>query len=133
MNRLRLPKINNISKLWLTLPWTAGSQTTINPGSVPTNNSFPTATFVIADVINLVSSIALYIGGSLMFFWAIWGVFDYLKAEGNKEALAKARKKIQWAIVGFIILILSFFMADLIAPIVARSGLGGRPLTPLSQ
>lgn len=49
-----------------------------------------------------------------MFIWAAWGVFDYIRAEGNKEALAKARKRIQWAIVGFIILLFAFMISEFI-------------------
>ena len=132
MIKSKLPK-TNIWKLGLTLPWMGGSQITIDPKAVPTQNRFDTSTFVIADAITQAMSLALYVGGSLMFFWAIWGVFDYIRAEGNKESLAKARKKIQWAIVGFIILILSFFIADYLIPLLARSGLSNRPVTPLSQ
>ena len=66
------------------------------------------------SIITAFGQVALYAGGFLMFFWAAWGVFDYIRAEGNKEALAKARKRIQWAIVGFIILILSFFLSDFV-------------------
>lgn len=125
---------SGIWKLYLTLPWTGGTGTTvIDPGYTPTNNRYPSGLFTISNLINDVSSIALYVGGSLMFFWAIWGVFDYIRAEGNKDGLAKARKKIQWAIVGFIILILSFFVADFLMPLIARSGIGGRPVTPLTQ
>lgn len=97
----------------------------------PAINYVP-AGFAIADVINDVAEISIYIGGALMFFWALWGVFDYIRAEGNKEALAKARKKIQWAIVGFVILILAFFVSDLLIPIVARSGIGNRSIDSLS-
>jgi len=94
-----------MTKLALTLPgWT---------GQIPNQAwKFQASKTTLADVINSFGEVALYVGGFLMFFWAIWGVFDYLRAEGNKEALAKARKRIQWAIVGFIILIMSFFLSD---------------------
>lgn len=75
--------------------------------------------------------VGLYVGGTLMFFWAVWGVFDYIKAEGNKEALAKARKRIQWAIAGFIILIMAFFISDLLQSVIAPM-IGNRQTDPLS-
>lgn len=95
-------------KLALTLPgnWPGGR--IYNPPL-----KFPASTTSLGDILTQFGEVALYVGGFLMFFWAAWGVFDYIRAEGNKEALAKARKRIQWAIVGFIILLLAFFMSDL--------------------
>jgi len=53
-------------------------------------------------------SVMLFIAGFLSFFWFAWGVFDYIFAGGNKESLGKARKKMTWAIVGFILFVVSF-------------------------
>lgn len=100
--------------LSLKLPWDGTNYTPIN--SNPAKN-FPEGATDLATIINKFGEAALYIGGFLMFFWAVWGVFDYLLAEGNKEGLAKARKKIQWAIVGFIILLLAFFLSNTIKTI----------------
>jgi hypothetical protein len=74
--------------------------------------NFPSNSTTLGSVITSFGQLALYVGGALMFFWAVWGVFDYIRAEGNKEALAKARKRIQWAIAGFVILLLAFFISD---------------------
>lgn len=99
----------------------------------PATNFLPQTTTV-STVVSGMLEIALYVGGALMFFWAIWGVFDYIRAEGNKEGLAKARKKIQWAIVGFVILILSFFISSALEPILLQGGnAGSRILKPLSK
>ena len=107
-------------KLALTTPFDGGSTSFFNPAQ-----NFPARSTDLGDVISQFSEVAIYIGGILMIFWAIWGIFDYLKAEGNKEGLAKARKKIQWAIVGFIILIMAFFVSDFVFKIV-NAPLGGR-------
>ena len=99
-------------KLALQLPWGPASQPeriSFNPAP-----NFPAESTILGDVISKFGEVALYAGGFLMFFWAAWGVFDYIRAEGNKEGLAKARKRIQWAIVGFIILILAFFLSDFV-------------------
>jgi hypothetical protein len=101
-----------MEKLALSLPWQGGNQI-INPGFTP-NPAFDPRGATLGSVITTFGQLALYVGGFLMFFWAAWGVFDYIRAEGNKEALAKARKRIQWAIVGFIILLLSFFLSDFV-------------------
>lgn len=83
----------------------------------------------IANTITVFAEPALLIGAFLMFFWAAWGVFDYIKAEGNKDALSKARRKIQWAIAGFFILVLAFFLSDTIRGILQPQAVDLTPLT----
>ncbi len=53
-------------------------------------------------------SILLLIAAFLMVYWLSWGIFQYIFAGGEKEKLAHARKRITWAIVGFIIIVLAF-------------------------
>lgn len=102
-------------------------------GTIQNNpaTNFPTDSTTLGTVLTSFGEVALYAGGFLMFFWAAWGVFDYIRAEGNKEALAKARKRIQWAIVGFIILLFSFFISKFIQTEVLPVQ-SVRDLTPLS-
>lgn len=115
-------------KLALTLP----GFKQIDPRYLPTQNAtFDPNTVTLGSAITAFGEVALYIGGFLMFFWAVWGVFDYLRAEGNKEALAKARKKIQWAIAGFVILVLAFFISDYLVPLLAARSTS-RTLSPLT-
>jgi ABC-type uncharacterized transport system permease subunit len=45
-----------------------------------------------------------------MLFWGFWGVFQYIFAGGKKETLALARKRITFAIVGFILVALAFII-----------------------
>jgi hypothetical protein len=56
--------------------------------------------------------LALYVAAFMMFIWIVWGVFQYILAEGNKERLAHARSRIRWAIIGFVILLLSVFVSE---------------------
>lgn len=86
-----------------------GNPNLIDPGVVGAAGQ-PIVT--LGSVINQFLIVALYAGGFLTFFWAAWGVFDYIKAEGNKEVLAKARKRIQWALAGFVILVAAIFVSD---------------------
>lgn len=44
----------------------------------------------------------------------LWGAFDYLISKGNKEEVAAAQQKMTHAIIGFIILILIFFVLPFI-------------------
>lgn len=100
-----------MTKIALQVPWGGTGNTTAvtNPAT-----NFQTDTFVLANAINEFAKVAIYIGAFLMFFWMAWGIFDYIRAEGNKEALAKARKRIQWAVAGFVILMVSFFVSDVL-------------------
>lgn len=86
----------------------AGSQTVFNPAT-----SFTSGSTTLGSFITALSSVAIYAGAFLMLVYATWGVFGYIFAEGNKEGLAKARARIRWSIVGFIILIIAFFASDI--------------------
>lgn len=113
-------------KLALTIPGIG----TINETANPVASNYPQSTTTLGLFITNTGEIALYVGGFLMFIWAAWGVFDYIRAEGNKEALTKARKRIQWAIAGFIILLLAFFLSDFLKQLL----IGGfvREIKPLA-
>ncbi|MBI2011484.1 hypothetical protein HYS91_01815 [Candidatus Daviesbacteria bacterium] len=58
--------------------------------------------------------IAFLIAGFLLFFWLVWGVFQYLFAGGNKERLGQARTRLTWAFIGFIIVILAFSVSKFV-------------------
>ncbi len=58
---------------------------------------------------NLVTPV-FSIAAVLVIGYFLYGAFNYLKSEGNKESLAAARQMIKHAIIGFIILILCFFV-----------------------
>ena len=56
--------------------------------------------------------VLFYIVGFLSFFWFAWGVYEYLIAGGAKEGLAAARKRMTWAIIGFVLFIASFAVSQ---------------------
>ncbi len=62
----------------------------------------------LGSVITGFLNLAFLLSAFVMLLWATWGVFDYLLARGEKENIAKARGKIQWAIIGFIVVIVAF-------------------------
>lgn len=70
-----------------------------------------------AGLISQFLTLGFVVAGFLMFVWAIIGVFQYILAGGNKENLAKARARITWAIVGFLITIVSFALSQYIQSI----------------
>ena len=73
-------------------------------------------------IISSVLSEGLIVAGFLMFVWAIIGAFQYILAGGNKENLAKARERITWAIVGFLLVIVSFAISSYIQGVFLSSG-----------
>ena len=73
----------------------------------------------LGSALSQVLNIVFVVAGFLMFFWLTWGVFQYIFAGGNKEALAKARSRMIWVFVGFIIILLSFAIKDYLFEVVA--------------
>lgn len=51
---------------------------------------------------------------AIVLIYFLIGAFFYLKAGDSKEEIAKAREMMNHAIIGFIILIVAFFIMDLI-------------------
>jgi len=50
----------------------------------------------------------------IVIIYFLIGAFFYLKAGGEKEEIAKAREMMNHAIIGFLILMVAFFMIDYI-------------------
>ena len=90
---------------------------TASPLKTGPGTAIPDAT--LGGVLSSLFNIILLISGFLMFFWLTWGVFQYIFAGGNKEALAKAISRMIWVFVGFIIILLSFAIKDYLFEVVA--------------
>lgn len=71
----------------------------------------------LGSIISEFMIVVMYIAGFLSFIWFAWGVFEYIFAGGGKEGLGKARKRMTWAIVGFIIFVLSFALSQYVQTI----------------
>lgn len=76
-------------------------------------------------------SIFFYIAGFVLISWLSWGIFQYILAGGNKEALSKARARITYALVGFLILIISFAVSEYAQGILKPNK--NQPVTPISE
>lgn len=63
---------------------------------------------IITNGISIVFIIAIL----LVLFFLIWGAFDWITSGGDKEKVAGARKKILAALIGLVILALSFVIAQ---------------------
>jgi len=69
----------------------------------------------IGDIINNLVPFVISIGGVLLFFILMWGGYDYVTSQGTPEKIKSANAKITAAIVGFILLVLSFLITRVIS------------------
>lgn len=81
-----------------------------DPFSFPNLNS-NLANSTTGGLVSAFLPVAFSIAGLVMFIWVAIGIFQYITAGGNKESLGKARAKITWALIGFLILIISFSLS----------------------
>jgi len=97
--------------------------------SLPGGNTIDSPVKNITDLGGFISgllNIAFYIAAFLSFYFLVWGAFAYLMAQGEKENLAKARARITYAIIGLMVVLLSFFIAQFAGEIFTP-GKGGLP------
>ncbi len=73
-------------------------------GHTSTNFSDASITYIIADI----AVVLLQIAGILAVFFIVLSGFNYIKAFGQEEEIAKAKKGMTWAIIGLIVVILSY-------------------------
>ncbi|MEA2020228.1 MAG: hypothetical protein U9M98_00655 [Patescibacteria group bacterium] len=77
----------------------------------------PTGFNTIGDVIGTVLLNVFIIAGLLLFFYLIFGGFKYLTAGGNEDAVEQAQKVITTAIIGFVIIFMSYWIMWIIQTI----------------
>lgn len=68
----------------------------------------------IGDVLSSGFEVVIYVAGFLMVIWMFWGVFQYIFAGGAKEQLAKARARITYAIIGFVLVVMAFSISQFV-------------------
>ncbi len=90
----------------------------IDPG--PIGPKYNPKDFTIGRLITDILPIVLYFAVFLALIMLLWASLRWIFSGGNKEAVAKARARITWAIVGlaitFIALFISNFVRDILAP-----------------
>lgn len=88
------------------------------PGSI---SSIPRGAEGINNLIRVGIDLLFIVGAVMSLFFVIWGAIDYMSAGGRKDGAAEARKKITYALIGLMLLGLSFFIVRFVGMIV---GLG---------
>lgn len=77
------------------------------PTSVP-QGGLTKLTTILSNAITLFMIAALI----LVVIYFIWGGIQWIMSGGEKSKVAAARSKLTWAIIGFIIVLLSFFIVN---------------------
>jgi TRAP-type C4-dicarboxylate transport system permease small subunit len=71
----------------------------------------------LGDLVSMVLKLVVPLAAVILLFVLIWGGYDYMMSQGNAEKIKSAQGKITTGLIGFILLILSFFIVRLIAAI----------------
>lgn len=69
----------------------------------------------LADLINTIVQFIYPFAGILLFVYLVWGGYDYLLSRGNPDKVKAGQGKITSAMVGFILLFLSYILVKIIA------------------
>ncbi|MFW5703640.1 MAG: hypothetical protein ACOCXQ_02295 [Patescibacteria group bacterium] len=68
----------------------------------------------IGDLINVVISFLLPFAAVILFLILVWGGYDFLISRGEQEKVSSARAKITAAIIGFVLLVVSYLLVNII-------------------
>ena len=101
-------------KITLTVP---GASNSAIPIFDPQNKFHNTG-----DFISGLYQVTFLIATFLALYWLVWGIFEYIIASGDKQKLAEARGKLTWAIIGLILILLAFLIAQFTAQILLPAG-----------
>lgn len=78
----------------------------------------PAGQLTFGGVVLIILQVALLIVGSVAVISLIWGGFRYLTAYGNEEQAESAKRVLKQAVLGFLIVLLSFAIISIITNIV---------------
>lgn len=67
-----------------------------------------------SSIANLFLSLLIIVAILLSLTYLIWGAFDWITSEGNKQKLDQSRQKIIFAIIGLIVVFIAFFVINII-------------------
>lgn len=80
----------------------------------------------LASLLSPLLNVVFYVVTFVAFYYLMWGAFQYILAAGKKEELAKARQRINWALIGLIVVFAAYLIAKFASEIFPPSK-GGLP------
>jgi len=95
--------------LAFTLPGNNGSVNIIPPTGIHTGGAG-----TLNNIIGVALDLAILSAIIVCLFMLIWGGFDWLVSEGDKQKVAKARQRLSMAIIGLVVVFLSFMIINII-------------------
>ncbi len=97
------------------VPFVASAQNEINSGLSRLRILFPSVAFnSISGFIYFIIQILLYIAGGVSVLFIIIGGFQYILSAGNAESATKGKKTVVNAIIGLVLIILSYIIINVI-------------------
>lgn len=107
-------------KLTLSIPGSGGTITLEAPPGVPTGGLYGPGTNIIGVGIQVAILATIII--TLLFF--IRGGVNWVMSKGDKEKLQKARERLQYSIIGLVIVFLSFLAVNILGSVFGIDLLG---------
>ncbi len=86
----------------------------------------------LAGILSAILSLVFSIAGILLFVFLLWGVVQYILAGGQKERMAKAKARITYALIGFVVVVIAFSLSNFLQSIFFPAGVP-TILTPISR
>ncbi len=83
-------------------------------GDPPNYDPIPGATSYLPAIVSLIVNTMLYLGGAMVVIAIIWGGITYITAAGDAAKAERARNTITYAIIGAIVIILSFVIIKVV-------------------
>ncbi len=68
----------------------------------------------ISSFTNLLIPLMLVVGGLMTLIMLMYGAFQYLKSEGNPDAIKKAQSTLVYALIGIFLMFISFVITRVI-------------------
>lgn len=103
---------------------------TINIGNQLGNSQLgvqkPPTGGIVGTILRNVLALFFAVGGIGAVIYFIWGAVDWILSGGDKEKVSNARKKMTHAIIGLVLLALSFVILQLVGEVI-----GFNPLMPI--
>lgn len=80
------------------------------PGSTGNN---PSA--AISSLFTVIIRLVITVAALLTLFYLMWGAFDWITSDGAKDKIEKAQRKMTYAVIGVIFIVLAFSIFGVVA------------------
>ena len=107
------------------VPVVAKAQTAVNTGLMGLRFLFPfTPTNTITGFIAFIVQILLFLSGGVAVLFVVIGGFQYILSAGNEENAKKGKQTVMNAIIGLVLIILSYVIISVITNSLLLSNVG---------